>query len=79
MKAQKHVFSLFSAHLYPHYIITDRSLLHRGHNNIVEKITQVNRMNFILECKVIQCHGFQKGLTLFDWTARHHLENKGQS
>ena len=36
--------------------------LHRGHNNIItENLTQVHRMNLILECNVIQCHGFQKG------------------
>ena len=36
--------------------------LHRGHNNIItENLTQVNRMNLISECNVLQCHGFQKG------------------
>ena len=36
--------------------------LQRGYNNIIiENLAQVHRMNFILECNVIQCHGFQNG------------------
>ena len=35
--------------------------LHRGHNNIItENLTQVNRMNLILECNVIQVMAFRR-------------------